>query len=275
MIAWDADVVDAIGDIDETISSAILGARRTILFVEGTATSLDRQIYQILYPEVSIIPAGSCVEVERAVKGIRSTVKYNWLSAYGLIDRDSRTEQDVTGLEADGVFALDLYSVESLYYHHSIMAKVAYRTQQYNGKNAEVSLSQANEHAISAIAENKEALAAKVAEGNIRKALLQRSPSWKELQNISGTDEINVSLSGIVAQERERINGLIENKDLASLIKRYPVRESQALVMIAKALGFEKREIYESTVRKLLLDDEETRNEMRCLIQPLTIALAS
>ncbi|NEN24213.1 ATP-binding protein [Cryomorpha ignava] len=62
--SWDADLIAESAQISPEIKKSILGAKREILFVEGNNESLDRQIYQLIYPTVSVVPKGSCKDVE-------------------------------------------------------------------------------------------------------------------------------------------------------------------------------------------------------------------
>lgn len=91
---WDVDFIPILDKLDTQAAEAVLGSRRKILFIEGTKSSLDLQIYQILYPDISIKPVGSCVEVERMVKGLNSSSDIHWISAYGLIDKDNREQSE-------------------------------------------------------------------------------------------------------------------------------------------------------------------------------------
>ena len=83
---WETDLLESDAEICEDVKRAILGVRRIVLFVEGSANSLDKQIYEILFPQISIIPKGNSTDVERATKGIRPTTALSWVTAYGLID---------------------------------------------------------------------------------------------------------------------------------------------------------------------------------------------
>ncbi len=103
--------------LDEEVAIAVLGSRRTLLFIEGQISSLDIQLYQILYPKLTIKPLGSCVDVERVVKGIRESEENHWISAFGIIDRDNRSDDECEQLYSEGIIPLKQYSVESLYYH--------------------------------------------------------------------------------------------------------------------------------------------------------------
>jgi ABC-type Mn2+/Zn2+ transport system ATPase subunit len=112
---WIIDRIDSIHEMDEKAAEAILGSRRTILFIEGNPSSLDSQIYQILFPKASIRPVGSCTEVKRIVKGLRSAQGNHRVSALGIIDKDNMSDEECETLRDAGIFPLEQYSVESIY----------------------------------------------------------------------------------------------------------------------------------------------------------------
>jgi ABC-type lipoprotein export system ATPase subunit len=81
--AWTVDVVPPGVGIEEELKRDLLGARRKMLFVEGTEQSLDKPLYSLLFPDVSVIPKESCREVEQAVRGLRSARDMHWGSLRG------------------------------------------------------------------------------------------------------------------------------------------------------------------------------------------------
>ena len=113
---WDIDYVEHGDEIDEQTTIDILGSRRKLLFVEGEKSSLDKQLYSAVLPNISIIPKHGFKEVEQAVKSIRDSGKYHWLEVYGLIDKDERTLENIKQLEEARIYSLPVRSVESLYY---------------------------------------------------------------------------------------------------------------------------------------------------------------
>ena len=74
---WDVKVLEPDAGLPEDLKRAILGTRRRIVFVEGTSGSLDLPIYTALFPDISVVPTGSCVDVERAVTGLRESLNYH------------------------------------------------------------------------------------------------------------------------------------------------------------------------------------------------------
>ena len=125
--AWDVELLEPNNDLPEELKLDILGSRKRILFVEGNSNSLDLPLYNALFPDLSVIPKGSCIDVQKAVNGLRGSPNLHHVEAFGLIDRDGRDEETVKQLAEDGVFALDVYSVESLYYCSDAIAAVANR----------------------------------------------------------------------------------------------------------------------------------------------------
>lgn len=81
ILNWDADLISDSDEIPNEIKREILGSKREILFVEGGNGSLDRQIYQLIFPNISSLPQESCVQVEKAVDGIRKTENLHWINA--------------------------------------------------------------------------------------------------------------------------------------------------------------------------------------------------
>ena len=94
--AWEANVFDASEELPEELKLAILGARQRILFVEGEEHSLDQPLYCALFPGVLVVSKGSCGEVQRSVNGLRDTESTHHVRAFGLIDADGRSQEEMT-----------------------------------------------------------------------------------------------------------------------------------------------------------------------------------
>ena len=124
-MAWDIDLLEPDDQLSEELRLAILGARRKVLFFEGTGTSLDLPIYNALFPDISVAASGTSTDVERAVEGMRGSQDLHHVEAFGLIDSDGRSHEVVNALSQRGVFALEVYSVESLYYCSDALDAVA------------------------------------------------------------------------------------------------------------------------------------------------------
>ena len=261
---WDADLIPGTDSIPESVKLDILGSKRNIVFVEGDGLkSLDRQIYELIYPEVTVIPQGNCSEVEKAVKGIKITKNLNWVNAYGLIDADDRTVGDIQALSDRGIIALDCYSVESLYYNLEIVKKVAGRYAETIGINEDDVFEKAISNIIKNITDDKEKLCSRICEKKVRNSIMSELPKHKDILEGKAIDiDFNLKGKDIFEKEKVKFDELVKTKNLNGLISRYPIRETKVLGGIVSGLGL-KKDKYESAVRKLIIDDHETKEFYR------------
>ena len=146
--SWDVDLLDAEEGIDDDLKVAVWGSRRTILCIEGTHTSLDKPLYEALFPDVTVRPTGNRDEVMDFVKNAAAIEELHWLNIYGLIDRDQRPgiEQDVDSLEQ--IYTLSRYAVESIYYDTRIQRAVAEPRARQLEADLEVRLERARSAAL-------------------------------------------------------------------------------------------------------------------------------
>ena len=133
--AWMWELVPNSEDIPENLILEIVGSRRPILFVEGERGSYDHAIYQFVYPEYTIIPRGNASKVIESVRGIRSNGSLHTINAFGIIDRDYKTDEEVTAISKEGLFVLEFSEVENLLLIPEMIKAVA--RNQANNEEAE------------------------------------------------------------------------------------------------------------------------------------------
>ena len=266
--SWDVDLITKGEEIPDFIKQKILGSKRKILFVEGNQTSLDLQIYQLIYPDISVHPLGDCKEIIRAVEGISNTGELHWLKALGLVDSDDRTHDEVQKLQDKGIIAVNCYSVESLYYSLDIIHQVAKQYSNIVEKSENDLFNDATSKIITSIQPHKDRLCARLSERKARKKILSSMPKYNDIM-INGVHDIQINLSDIYNQEKTIFDRLVNNNDLDGLIARYPVRETPVLSSIVQGLGI-ARTTYESMVRKLIINDNNVREIFRSKLQELT-----
>lgn len=264
---WVADYVDDVEEMDDLTASTILGSRRNILFIEGASSSLDAQLYHILFPNISVRPVGSCVDVERIVKGLRSSEKMHWLSAFGIIDKDNRPDEECEKLKSEGIAALEQYSVESIYYHPTVIKGVLSRVSNVSAVDVTRAFKALTTGIVDAIDEHKDRMAARLVERKVRDKMLYKAPSWKTI--LDDDTDVTFSTKNILSEERQLISQYLEESNITSLVARYPVRETPALECVAKELGFLSQEKYEQAVRKMLCDSDEERKKVINIIKPI------
>jgi ABC-type ATPase involved in cell division len=252
--SWDADLVPSDSNIDEQLKKDIFGARRTLLFIEGDELSLDHPLYSLVFPNVTVIAKSSCRDVDHAVSGIRSATELHWLRAFGIVDNDRRTTEDVSRLKAKGVYAVSVFSVESIYYHPEIQRKIATRHASVTGEDAEALVVAAKNAALAAVAPHVQRLSERAVEKTLRDEL---DKYWPKQADIAAGNPISITIdvAATVNEEVSDLNQAISDQNLEKIIARYPVRETPVLTEITRKLGFQTRDQYESAVRRLLIDD--------------------
>lgn len=266
--SYDIDLIENIHSIGDDIKRTILGERRKIVFVEGVESSLDKLLYSLLFPNASIVAKASCREVENAVLGIKGTAELHWVKPFGLVDNDSSDLERIAKLESSGVIPLNVYSVESIYYHPEVQRLAGEKLTALLGGDLEKKLRKANDDAIKAIRDNSMHLSIRIAEKTARTHVFSLLPKKGEVAS-GDKRTTEIDFGKIAKDELARLEGLISASDFVGLLQRYPIRESPALDAIAKALNFATRADYEAAVRKLLADDLESVRRVRLLLGSL------
>jgi hypothetical protein len=132
---FDVNVLEPNSGLPNDLRRAVLGSRRHVIFVEGNNESLDRRIYQLLI-DGTIYPKGSCVDVIHAVDGLRGAEDLHWVHAFGLIDQDNRSADEITELRAKGIFAIPVCSVEALFFGSVARTAIAIQQAQNLGRKS-------------------------------------------------------------------------------------------------------------------------------------------
>ena len=272
--AWDIDLLESNDQVPEEIRQAILGSRRKVLFFEGTATSLDLPIYNALFPDISVVASGGSTDVQRAVEGIRGSYDLHHVEAFGLIDGDGRSKEAVDILRSRDVFALDAFSVESLYYCSESLDAVVRWQEESLGRQADSMMQPALDAAFAALEEDglAERMAARRCEHVVRNRIVSQAPNWETIRD-DGQPDIKISVTSPFQQELARFRELVEARDFDQLVARYPLRESGVLVELSRALEFRKRDLYEQTLVARVQSDEVLAEKLRERIGPLSLAL--
>ena len=266
--AWEADELAAGVLPDDGLKRDLLGSRRRILFVEGTESSIDKPLYSLVFPMVSVVPKGSCAEVEQAVAGSRAAEALHWLRAYGVVDGDGMDADRIAARRERGVYALPFYSAEAVYFHPAVIARVASRQSSVLGTDEDALVSAASAAGVAAVRDHTGRLSDKAAKKAVRRAVLERIPNDDEL--LAGGDlRIENHAGTIRAARRRELDAAVGRNDWEEILRLCPVRESAALDRISTALRFATREDYLVAVRHLLGEDADALSEVRKLFGDL------
>ena len=281
-VAWDAELLKPNSQLPETaglteeLKRAILGDRKEILFVEGDSDSLDIQLYDVLFPDFFLIPKGNCENVINAVLGLGKSQEFHNVEVFGLIDGDNREKKEIDKLAESGIFALEVYSVESLYYCSEVITAVThYQAELWGEDDPNELITLVQKEAIEVLEDDNLAarMAARRCERQVQESFWAEVPNWKSIMTTSTKPtSVNINIAPYL-KELNLFKKFVENKKIDSLIARYPLRDSEVFETIVKTLKCESQDYYQHIVLKLVKENEKIAKCIKKRIGRLSDAL--
>ncbi len=101
-------------EIPEPLMLELLGSRKNILFCEGRKGSIDDKVYSILFPNLTVMPVGSCFDVTNHTKAFNKLTNVN-TKALGLIDSDHHDSLRLDSLKEEDICSFRVAEIENLF----------------------------------------------------------------------------------------------------------------------------------------------------------------
>lgn len=124
---WDWELINEDKDLPNELMIEVLGSRKPVVFVEGENGGFDVSLYRELLSDFLVIPLGSCSNVIQSVKAFKANSQMHHLNVFGLIDRDRRVQAEISKLEQNSIYVLDVAEVENLFCTKEILEIVSRR----------------------------------------------------------------------------------------------------------------------------------------------------
>ena len=214
---WDIQPLSD-SEIPEELLLKLLGSQKKILFCEGKNNSKDRQILEIVFPDYTITPVVSCIDVINYTKAFNKIPNIN-ATAYGIIDRDYRTSEQLAKFESENVYSYDVAEIENLFLiEEFILAFASYKREPCDIKTIKKKV-------IDRLSSEKPIQVANYVSGQINHIF-----SEMRLSRGNSIDEVNQKFTEFIDQididklynERETyIDDLISRKDYSQVINVY------------------------------------------------------
>lgn len=136
---WTIDNIDE-NDIPEELLLKLLGSRKKILFCEGKKNSLDSKLFELLFEDYTITPVETCKDVINFTKSFNK-IPNTVAKAYGIIDHDFRSKEQLSKLEEQNVFSYDVAEVENLFLLPDVIEGFAkYKNERCNIDDIKMSI---------------------------------------------------------------------------------------------------------------------------------------
>ena len=215
-INWSWEEVQETEDFPNALTLQILGSRKPILFVEGETGSLDK-IYRCLFPSHTVIPRGGCFSVIRSVRAMSQPGIFQDRKAFGLIDRDRRSDEELTALQKQGIYSCPVAEIENLLCLPEVLAAAATTLK------AEHKANDAIEFAIDQFAKELDRHAVAFAYKNIHFHVgqFEENKIWtkEELATEFANHVANIDVSQVYTEEHDRFTGFVNNKAYIEILR--------------------------------------------------------
>jgi ABC-type branched-subunit amino acid transport system ATPase component len=256
---WTIESVPEDTGFSEEITTLILGSRRPILFVEGTEGSLDTTIYRCCFPDLTVIPRGSCEEVIHSVVTMRRNAALTRITCSGIVDADDYQPEDIALLGQSGVAVLPVSEIENLVLLPAVSRAIA-ESEGYKGTELEDKLKNVKDAVFLTLnsAAAVETVVVRYCRRRIDRLLKKIDLSGAaDIQGITGTyttktSEINIA--DIAKTAKDRIEKALRDQDLPLLLANY---DNKALLALAAThLKRQRLDDFESWLTRILRNDK-------------------
>lgn len=226
---WNIDNIDE-NDIPEELLLKLLGSRKKILFCEGKKNSLDSKLFELLFEDYTITPVETCKDVINFTKSFNK-IPNTVAKAYGIIDHDFRSKEQLSKLEEQNVFSYDVAEVENLFLLPDVIEGFAkYKNERCNIDDIKMSIlkkfeqdkqTQTSLFVSSAI--NAYFKSSHISVGNEKEEVKRNFQNFISKVNIDQLFQERESyINDIIAhKEYEKAILLYNNKGLHSVIEKY------------------------------------------------------
>lgn len=253
---WQAEFISDPGVLPAPLSEAIYGARDKVLFVEGTETSRDRPLYQQIFKGVTVVPVGTCRDVCDAIAGLKLVPQLHHMESRGLVDGDNRA--DSSALQEKGISILNIYAIESVYYHPNII-KIMLKISAEHTSQKKV-----EQAAIEAIKDTLH-LAKMTAYRSYREKYWHSLLDEKTFSSVAAEPTM-VDGPSLVAAAHAELEKLKADGNWLEIARCYKIKATGAPQVIARELGFSGYEQYERAVIKELANSDEFRKMVKSIV---------
>lgn len=124
---WDISEIEDTDDLPESLLLELVGSRKNILFCEGEIGKNDDEIYKILFPNFTIKPVGSCINVINFTRAFNK-IHNRTTQAFGLIDSDHSPTNRLERLKEDRIFSLEVAEIENLLLDEDLLKIVVHNS---------------------------------------------------------------------------------------------------------------------------------------------------
>lgn len=250
--AWDYEMLPA-SHLSDDLFIDLIGTRKPVLFIEGDAErSIDARLYALVFSDYTVRPLGSCDKVIEATRTFSSLRPMHHLDSHGIVDRDRRTDVEVTYLRRKGIDVPEVAEVENIFLTEGVIRVMA----EMRGRDADKVLGRVKRNVFNAFRHRIEEQALQHVRYRVK-----REAECKIDARFSCITAMELHLSHLVERLRPRelynrlvkeFKAMINARDYAGILKVFNHKPMLGDSGVATQLGYKHRDDYISGVLEAL-----------------------
>lgn len=198
-----------------------------VLLCEGDENSIDKLVYSAVFPDLVIVPLGSCTTVMRILNRVKKLLASCHLYAFGIIDRDALSKPEIKKMKNDrGVYTTKLPFIENIVCAPEMISHLC----EDMGLNYEETLEKINEQLMKIL--------------------------WQKFKEAL---PINLGIDKKERIESLQIGAHTKKKDIEKVVNRdnilYAYRSKVILSIVANELHLDGRKGYCEKIKQMLADE--------------------
>lgn len=251
---WHIELIEE-NVIPEELQLKLVGSCKKILFCEGdTQNSIDKFVFEILFPDYTIQPVESCKTVIAYTRAFNKLENVP-IKAYGLIDRDFRNEEQLKKLEKESIYSYSVAEIENLFLIEDFIVKFA----RY--KHEPIDIDELKNKVIQTANDNMESQLAAYITNAINYTFTEshiKRADTKEKVSINFKDFItSIDIEKLYKEQKQKIEKIISDRNYNELIKI--INHKGLITLVAQAFRYTKQKDYIEKALSFLREEESGR----------------
>jgi ABC-type branched-subunit amino acid transport system ATPase component len=265
---WDYEVLENSESFPEELYMEILGSRKPILFIEGTdSNSIDNRLYPLIFTDYLVKPMGGCQKVIETTKAFGQLKDFHTLDSKGIVDRDRRTEGEISYLREQHIYVPDVAEVENLLMLEPVIKTVARRLM----KDPEEIFEEVKKNVIQLFLKDLESQVILHARHHVRKKLEmtagRKVSTVEELTEHVESIQYNIHVREIYDGIKSKFIKYAESEDYKSILRVYNQKGMLPQSRLCILCGISNKESYLNLIISILKENKEDAESIRTAIK--------
>lgn len=265
---WDYELIESNESYPEEVYLEILGSRKPILFIEGNdSNSIDSRLYPYIFPDYLVKPMGGCQKVIETTKAFGQLKNFHTLDSKGIVDRDRRTQGEISYLREQNILVPDVAEVENLLLIEMVIKTVASRLM----KNPEEVFVQVKENIIRLFEKDLYAQVILHAKHRVRKKLEtttdRKINTVEELAGHIEMIEQNIHVYEIYEEIKTEFETYISSANYPQILRVYNQKGMLPQSRLCSIIGINNKESYLNLILSILKENKEDAVAIRLAIK--------